>query len=89
MQHALLSSNRWYDFCPDALSVEYNFESCKEIEACQLVTVIAEYVAIYGNKNKNIDKSYGSPGEYDGEVIETMEDLFLLALFEIYTKCIF
>ena len=27
-------------------------------------------------------------GEYDGEVIETMEDLFLLALFEIYTNCV-
>ena len=40
------------------------------------------------NKNKNIDKSYGSPGRYDGEVIETMEDLFLLALFEIYTNCV-
>lgn len=59
------------------LSVEYNFESCEGIETCQLVTVIAEFSAIYGNKNKNIDKSYGSPGGYDGEVIETMEDLFL------------
>lgn len=68
------------------LSIEYNFESCEEIEACQLVTVIAEFSAIYGNKNKNIDKSYGSPGGYDGEVIETMEDLFLLALFEIYVN---
>lgn len=70
------------------LSVEYNFGSCKEIEACQLVTVIAEFAAIYGNKNKNIDKSYGSPGGYDGEVVEIMEDLFLLALFEIYTNCV-
>ena len=70
------------------LSVEYNFESCEGIETCQLVTVIAEFSAIYGNKNKNIDKSYGSPGGYDGEVIETMEDLFLLALFEIYTNCV-
>ena len=51
-----------------------------------MVTVIAEFAAIYGNKNKNIDKSYGSPGGYDGEVIETMEDLFLLALFEIYVN---
>lgn len=68
------------------LSMEYNFESCEEIEACQLVTVIAEFSAIYGNKNKNIDKSYGSPGGYDREVIETMEDLFLLALFEIYVN---
>ena len=66
--------------------MEYNFESCKGIEVCQLVTVIAEFVAIYGNKN--IDKSYGSPGGYDGEIIETMEDLFLLALFEIYTNCV-
>ena len=66
----------------------YNFGSCKEIEACQLVTVIAKFVAIYGNENKNIDKSYGSPGKYDGEVIGTMEDLFLLALFEIYVNCV-
>lgn len=68
------------------LSIEYNFESCEEIEACQLVTIIAEFSAIYGNKNKNIDKSYGSPEGYDGEVIETMEDLFLLALFEIFVN---
>ena len=67
---------------------KYNFGSCKEIESCQLVTVIAKFVAIYGNENKNIDKSYGSPGEYDGEVIGTMEDLFLLALFEIYVNCV-
>ena len=66
------------------LTIEYNFESCEEeIEECQLITVIAEFSAIYGNKNKNNDKSYGSPGEYDRKVIETMEDLFLLALFEI------
>ena len=70
------------------LAVEYDFGSCKEIEACQLVTVIAEFAAIYGNINKNIDKSYGSPGGYDGEIIGTMEDLFLLALFEIYTNCV-
>ena len=62
--------------------MEYNFESCKGIEVCQLVTVIAEFVAIYGNKN--IDKSYGSPGGYDGEIIETMEDLFLLCFIITY-----
>jgi len=50
--------------------------------------VIAEYLAIYGNENRNEDKEYGSPGSFDGERIETMEDLFLLALFEIYTKCV-
>lgn len=70
------------------LSAKYNFGRCKEIEACQLVTVIAKFAAIYGNKNKSNEKSYGSPGGYDGEAIETMEDLFLLALFEIYTNCV-
>lgn len=70
------------------LSVEYDFGNYEEIEACQLVTVIAEFVAIYGDEHENIDKSYGDPGGYDGEVIETMEDLFLLALFEIYVNCI-
>lgn len=70
------------------LTIEYGFESCEPVEACQLVTVIAEFLAIYGNENKNEDKEYGCPGSYDGERIETMEDLFLLALFEIYTKCV-
>ena len=37
---------------------------------------------------KIIRQEYGSPGGYDGEVIETMEDLFILALFEIYTNCV-
>lgn len=70
------------------LSLEHNFDGCEPIEACQLVTVIAEYLAIYGNENRSEDKEYGSPGSFDGERIETMEDLFLLALFEIYTKCV-
>ena len=34
------------------LSLEYNFDGCEAIEACQLVTVIAEFLAIYGNENK-------------------------------------
>lgn len=68
------------------LSAEYNFGSCEEIETCQLVTVIVKFAAIYGNKSN--EKSYGSPGGYDGEAIKTMEDLFLLALFEIYTNCV-
>lgn len=70
------------------LTLEYNFDGCEPIEACHLVTVIAKYLAIYGNENRSEDKKYGSPGSYDGERIETMEDLFLLALFEIYTKCV-
>lgn len=67
---------------------EYNFGNCEEIEACQLVTVIAEFVAIYGRDNENNNKFYGSPGGYAGETIETMEDLFLLAIFQIYINCV-
>lgn len=55
------------------LSLEHHFDSCETVEACQFVTVIAEYLAIYGNENRNEDKEYGSPGSYDGERIETKE----------------
>lgn len=70
------------------LTEEYNFGSCDEIEACQFATVVAEFLAIYGSESKNGDKEFGSPGGYAGEIIETMEDLFLLALFEIYVNCV-
>ncbi len=69
------------------LKVEYGFEICPEIEACQLVTTIARYSAIYAVIEKN-DASYGSPGGYDDEKISTMEDLFLLAMFDIYTNLV-
>lgn len=70
------------------LTEEYNFGSCDEIEACQFATVVAEFLAIYGSENKNRDKEFGSLGGYAGEIIETMEDLFLLALFKIYVNCV-
>ncbi len=38
--------------------------------------------------NDTIHFNDGSPGAYAGEEIETMEDLFLLALFEIYTNLV-
>ena len=68
------------------LSMEYNFGGCKEIEACQLTSVVAEFIAVYGGSQKK--ENDGSPGAYAGEEIETMEDLFLLALFEIYTNLV-
>lgn len=70
------------------LSEEYQFSSCEEIEACQFATVIAQYVAIYGREQEYNDKEYGYLGGYDGETIETMEDLFLLTLFEVYTNLV-
>lgn len=69
------------------LEKQYGFQNVSEIEACQFATVLAKYIAIYAGENKT-DKIYGTPGGYAGESIETMEDIFLLALFEIYTNLI-
>lgn len=68
----------------EQLCQDYNFAGCDEINACQFTTMVAEYIAIYGDENTETDKNYGTPGEYAGETIDTMEDLFLLTLFEIY-----
>ena len=66
------------------LEREYRFREVPENEACQFATVLAQYIAIYGSKDDNSDKEYGAPGGYAEETIDTMEDLFLLAVFEMY-----
>lgn len=68
------------------LKKEYQFESSSEIEACRFASTIAFYAATYGSGDEVNDKDYGCPGGFDGERIETMEDLFLLTVFQIYTK---
>lgn len=68
----------------EKLSEKYDFGTLNEIDACQFATVIAKYIAIYGNKNSD-GKLYGSP-ELSDEA--TMEDLFLLSLFEMYTNLV-
>jgi len=68
------------------LKNEYQFESSSEIEACRFASTIAFYAATYGSGDEVNDKDYGCPGGFDGERIETMEDLFLLTVFQIYTK---
>lgn len=70
------------------LEKAYGFRGVEEIEACQFATTLAQYVAIYWDDNTGSDKNYGSPGAYDGETIETMEDLFLLSVFEMYTRLV-
>ena len=67
-----------------ALERKYGFKGAPENEACQFATVLAQYVAIYGSGDDDSDKEYGAPGGYAGEIIDTMEDLFLLAVFEMY-----
>ena len=81
-------SNKFDEKPIENLALEFNFGSAEEIEACQLTTVIAEYIAIYVGDKKESNKYYGIPGAYDGEEIKTMEDLFLKAIFEIYTNLV-
>lgn len=70
------------------LERKYGFGKAPENEACQFATVLAEYIAIYGGEDDDSDKEYGAPGGYAGETIDTMEDLFLLAVFEMYTHLV-
>ena len=66
------------------LECKYEFREAPENEACQFATVLAQFIAIYGSEDVDSDKEYGAPGGYAGETIDTMEDLFLLAVFEMY-----
>lgn len=66
------------------LERKYGFKVTPENEACQFATVLAQFIAIYGSEDEDSDKEYGTPGGYAGETIDTMEDLFLLAVFEMY-----
>lgn len=68
------------------LKNEYQFESSSEIEACRFASTVAFYAATYGSGDEANNRYYGCPGGFDGERIETMEDLFLLTVFQIYTK---
>lgn len=68
------------------LKNEYQFESSPEIEACRFASTVAFYAATYGSGDEANNMAYGCPGGFDGERIETMEGLFLLTVFQIYTK---
>lgn len=68
------------------LEKAYCFESSPEIEACRFASTVAFYAATYGSCDEANNRYYGCPGGCDGERIETMEDLFLLTVFQIYTK---
>ena len=70
-----------------ALSQIYDFRDVEGIEACQFATTIAKYVAIYNPKVKTTNKFYGCV-EDGSWTINTMEDLFLFAMFEIYINLV-
>lgn len=67
------------------LKSRYKNLNNQEINRCQFETVIAQYIAIYGDKDIDSDKEYGTPEAYR---IDKMEDLFLLAVFEMYTHLV-
>lgn len=71
------------------LKDRYDFKYIDEIEACQFVTTLAKELAIY-TKDPNLNKEYGAPYDYTecNKDAVSMEDLFLLTLFEIYTRLI-
>ena len=71
------------------LKDRYDFKYIDEIEACQFVTTLAKELAIY-TKDPNPNKGYGAPYDYTecNKDTMSMEDLFLLTLFEIYTRLI-
>ena len=71
------------------LSLCMNFNSTKKVDACQFASTVAKYIAIYNDDEEfDLKKNYGSPGAYAGETIETMEDLFLSTILEIYVHLV-
>lgn len=72
----------------DKIKVEFGFGTCDEIEACQIACLVARYIGAYSGQHfdNGFFVDYGSPGGWSHEKIETMEDLFLVALFEIWSN---
>lgn len=70
------------------LRKEYYFESATEPTACRFVTTVLRWCASFTDNDAIDQDKYGSPGAYCGETIDTMEDLFLGSLFEIYTHLV-
>lgn len=74
---------------------EFNQLECPELNACEVCAIAAKVLAQWeGQKNSAATSDsdekdkYWIPGEYGSEKLETMEDLFLCALFSIYVNLI-
>ena len=65
---------------------EFHFATCDESYACFLCSLIARDISMYGN---DTPENLWIPGTHGGETIETMEDLFLCALYCIYIFLIY
>lgn len=73
------------------LNAKYNFGSASPEGAYQYVTTLARWLSNYEGQDlcdPDWEGTYGSPGSYAYETISTFEDLFLVALFEMYVGLI-
>ena len=66
----------------------YDFYNTEGIKACQFCMTLAQYISAYVGMKYNSNARYGEPGRDGCGIIVTMEDLFLLCLYEIYTNLI-
>lgn len=64
----------------------YEVSGSSGIEACQFLTTLAQNLATFGSKTLDSQKDYGHPE--DSNNINTMEDLFLLSVFHMYTELV-
>lgn len=73
----------------EILSSKYEFQNTQECCACQFATTVMSYIAIFA-KQENPNKNYGCPDEQFLEQQEeiNMEDIFLLALYNVYINLI-
>ncbi len=79
------------EICPDPISQfahDFNYYAAEEVVACEISAVVVKWLAQW-NAPKDLDvDDFWTPGEYSGESIDTMEDLFLCALFCVYVYLI-
>lgn len=71
--------------CPNPMTKfleEYNYYACDEMQACELCAVLSKWLAVFDTDE--VDEDSWIPGDYGYECINTMEDLFLCALYCTY-----
>lgn len=67
---------------------EFNYYSAEETIACEISAVVVKWLAAWETPDILVHDSFWIPGEYSHETIDTMEDLFLNALFCVYVYLI-
>lgn len=79
------------DKCSDPIlqfANEFDYYSAEEPIACEISAVIVKWLAEWSASDSLDYENFWVPGEYSYESIDTMEDLFLCALFCVYVYLI-